>query len=123
MPECQSLLDAGLAGIGGTLRSAARLSLFLEFDGSLTPIIDNPGDVRLEPSTWELLRRLANRRDVLIVIVSGRGAADLQARVGIEDIVYAGNHGLEISGKGLHFSEPFAAARRELLLRISESLG
>ena len=51
----------------------------------------------------------------MVAIVSGRERSDLQARVGIPGLVYAGNHGLEISGPGLVFVEPMAIGDRDSL--------
>ena len=122
MPNCQPLLRDGLAEIRPKVRSAPNLSLFLDFDGTLAQLVDDPAEARLGEPMRELLLVLAKRADVLTSIISGRALSDLQTRVGVSDIVYAGNHGLEISGKGLRFFEPFAAARQELLSRISACL-
>lgn len=79
-------------------RTAAgrRLALFLDFDGTLTPIVERPEDAVLAPATREVLQRLAARYPV--AIVSGRDLEDVRARVGLQDISYAGCHGFEIAG-------------------------
>jgi trehalose-phosphatase len=52
-----------------------------------------------------------------VAIISGRAHAELRELVGIPAIVYAGNHGMEISGPGFEFIEPTAqAAARDLHL-------
>ena len=56
-----------------------------------------------------------------LAIVSGRDRADLQARVGIPGLIYAGNHGLEISGPGFVFVEPTAASQVEALQELAGS--
>ena len=122
MADCEPLLTTGLTEIRAKIRQAPGLSVFLDFDGTLAPIVDDPTTAQLEKSTRKLLTALATRPDILMVIVSGRALSDLQTRIGIEGIVYAGNHGLEISGKGMRFVEPFAAARQGLLSQISDSL-
>lgn len=122
MSSCQSLFNAGLADIAQSIRAAPSLSLFFDFDGTLAPIVEEPGEARLEESGRELLAYFAHRPDILTVVISGRGLSDLQSRVGVEGIVYAANHGLEIRGRGLNFVEPFAAARQDLLSRVSHSL-
>src|SRR5579872_1784035 len=109
MSGCQSLFNAGLGDVAQAVRSGTSLCLFLDFDGTLVPIVDEPAQARLEESDRELLEYFANQPDVLPVIISGRGLSDLQSRVQVDGIVYAGNHGLEISGRGLNFVEPFAA--------------
>ena len=46
-------------------------------------------------------------------IMSGRCLDDVQRRTGIDGLIYAGNHGLEISGQGLSFEHPTAFELRE----------
>jgi trehalose-phosphatase len=81
-------------------RTAAgrRLALFLDFDGTLTPIVERPGDAVLDEATRAVLRRLAQRYPV--AVVSGRDLEDVRARVGLDEIEYAGCHGFEIAGPG-----------------------
>ncbi len=43
-----------------------------------------------------MLERLAKFPDVHVAIISGRQLDDLQRKVGVEGLTYAGNHGLEI---------------------------
>jgi trehalose-phosphatase len=80
------------------LREAAgrRLALFLDYDGTLTPIVERPEDAVLAPETRAVLERLAQRYP--IAVVSGRDLEDVRTRVGVEGISYAGCHGFEIAG-------------------------
>jgi trehalose 6-phosphate phosphatase len=119
---CQPLLRKGLAEVERRIRAAGRLALFADFDGTLTSIVPDPAQAKLDPPTRETLLRISRRHDISTTIISGRALNDLRARIGIDGLVYAGNHGLEISGKQMHFVEPVAAARREQLREISESL-
>jgi trehalose-phosphatase len=100
--------------------------LCLDFDGTLTPITENPEDARLSPPARKLLTALSARDDVLMALISGRALSDIRERASIAGLVYAGNHGLEISGRGLEFVEPFAAKKSRLLAplcaRLAESL-
>ena len=70
--------------------------VFLDFDGTLTPIVGRPELAALNGRMHETLERLS--RTVTTAIVSGRACADVRKRVGIERLYYAGNHGLEIEG-------------------------
>lgn len=101
---------------------ATHIALFLDFDGTLTPLVPDPAEASLHPKVGETLRALAARDGVDVAVISGRALDDLQERVGVKGIVYAGNHGLEISGREIQFVEPLALARRHLLLRMSEDL-
>jgi trehalose 6-phosphate phosphatase len=115
------LLPDGLTEVRGQVNDAGHLSVFLDFDGTVTPIVDDPADARLEPAMKAALEALAASDDTLLVFVSGRSVKDLQQRIEIPNVVYAGNHGLEISGR-LNFVEPTALAKRELLKRLVETL-
>jgi trehalose-phosphatase len=108
--------------IGARVAAAQRVLLFLDYDGTLTPIVRRPSLAQLARSTRGLLEALSRESRVVLAIVSGRAVADLQVRVGVENVIYAGNHGLEIHGRGLHFVEPFAAERRAELLQLSSRL-
>lgn len=75
--------------------------LFLfDFDGTLSPIAKKPGKAILPPDTRSWLRRLSRRRSVKVGIVTGRSLSDIKRRVGLKNIIYAANHGMEISYNG-----------------------
>lgn len=81
------------------LRDRSRLALLLDFDGTLAPIADDPDTVRLPAAVDAALRTLAASQ-ALVVILSGRALSDIRNRVGIDHLVYAGNHGFEAAGPG-----------------------
>jgi trehalose-phosphatase len=114
----QSLFQE-LSKIEDRIRTAARISLFLDFDGTLVPLQQDPSAARLDAPARESLSRIAGNEHIATTIISGRAVADLLLRIGIEGLVYAGNHGLEICGRQLRFIEPAAAARREDLRQLS----
>ncbi|HEY9421471.1 MAG TPA: trehalose-phosphatase, partial [Thermoanaerobaculia bacterium] len=73
-----------------------RPALFLDYDGTLSPIAPRPEMATLPEPTREVLRRLAG--EVPVVIVSGRGREDVAALVGLDGLAYAGSHGFDIAG-------------------------
>lgn len=73
-----------------------RLALFLDYDGTLVPIVDDPEAADLEPESRRLLAALAARPEIELGIVSGRALEDLRDRVDLDGIRYAGNHGFEM---------------------------
>ena len=75
------------------------LALFLDYDGTLTPIVERPEDAVLDERTRDAVRLLASRHAV--AVVSGRDLEDLRMRVGIEGLAYAGSHGFDIEGPGV----------------------
>jgi len=85
-----------------------RLAVFLDFDGTLSPIVRRPGDARLAEGMRPVVEALADR--VPVAIVSGRDRPDAERRVGIDGLFYAGSHGLDIAGPGRSMTLPEAEA-------------
>ncbi|MBI1941209.1 MAG: trehalose-phosphatase [Acidobacteria bacterium] len=81
------------------LKSANRLALFLDFDGTLVALRPRPEDVRLDPTTRRVLKRLAGRARVKVWIISGRRCAEVRRRAKIPGVRYLGLHGWERSGR------------------------
>jgi trehalose-phosphatase len=73
-----------------------RLVVFLDYDGTLTPIVARPELAVLAEDMRETVRSLAERCPV--AIVSGRDRLDVQQLVQIESLIYAGSHGFDIAG-------------------------
>jgi len=115
-------LLAHLPEIAPRLRAAGSLVLFLDFDGTLTPLMDDPSKVQLPPDMRQALQQLASQEGVTVGILSGRQRADVQERIAIPGLIYAGNHGLEISGPGMIFIEPTSVTWREPLQELAGQL-
>ena len=96
------------------LESAPRLLLLLDFDGTLSPIVERPEDATLPEVSRERLAALARLRHVDIGIISGRAAQDLRASVGLDGVEYVGNHGRERLGLGAEVPENLSEAKRRL---------
>jgi trehalose-phosphatase len=115
------LLDV-LPEIGARIASASAVLLGLDFDGTLTPIVEHPARAVLPPETAEVLLALASHENTTVAIISGRALGDLQALVGIKNLIYAGNHGLEIAGPRFSFVEAAAADARPALQALGQEL-
>ncbi len=75
--------------------------VFLDYDGTLTPIADRPELAVLSPGMRQTLRLLS--RQCPVGIISGRDREDVTALVDVETLIYAGSHGFDIAGPdGLH---------------------
>ncbi|MFP4147420.1 MAG: trehalose-phosphatase [Halorhodospira sp.] len=72
--------------------------LFLDYDGTLAPIVSDPMQAQMAPSMRPVLEHLAARHTV--AIVSGRDLQTLQRFVDLDNVYYAGSHGFEITGPG-----------------------
>ncbi len=71
-----------------------RPAVFLDYDGTLTPIRDRPEDAVISDSMREAVRRLAER--VPVVVVSGRDRRVVQELMGLDNLIVAGSHGFDI---------------------------
>jgi trehalose 6-phosphate phosphatase len=70
-------------------------ALFLDIDGVLAPIVARPEDARVPPETRAELERLADRYG-LVAAVTGRPSDEARGIVGVESMIYVGEHGLEL---------------------------
>lgn len=112
---------AALPEIDALLRSARRVLIATDFDGTLCPIVDSPSEVRVSTATLEILRHVAASPRLALAVISGRALDDVRRRIPL-DIVFAGNHGLEISGGGLQFEHAEAQRLRPALTAGCEGL-
>lgn len=97
-----------------------RLMLFFDYDGTLAPIQPTPPQAFLSAENRRLLEVLARRCQ--IIIISGRALTDLKQKVGIEGLVYVGNHGLEIEGEDLKFEGVVPAEYLEIMASVKEKI-
>src|SRR5216117_3716279 len=75
---------------------SGRVAVFLDYDGTLTPIVSQPENAWLSDSMRQTLQELAAQTPV--AILSGRDLDDVRQRVNIDNVVYAGSHGFDIAG-------------------------
>jgi trehalose 6-phosphate phosphatase len=80
-------------------------ALLLDVDGVLAPIVERPEHARVPEDTRAELARLAGRYG-LVACVSGRTSADAARIVGLEELVYAGSHGLELDAEAERWRQP-----------------
>ena len=96
LPRLLAHMDAALAGLRGR-----DVGLVLDFDGTLAELVGSPQDAVVHPDAAAALRSLVGKLP-LTAVMSGRPAADVQERVGVEGAAYIGNHGAErIVGRDL----------------------
>lgn len=103
---------------------SAEAALFLDYDGTLSPIVDDPARAVPFPGVPELLGRLA-ARFALVAVVSGRPARFLLDALGSPSGVHlAGLYGMEeVDGTG-HVVEDGEAARwRPIVDEVTRALG
>jgi alpha,alpha-trehalase len=106
---------------------SGRIAVFLDYDGTLTPIVSRPEDAWLSESMRQALRELAAH--MTVAILSGRDLDDVRRRVDLDGIVYAGSHGFDIAGPGLRrefgaeFLPELDVAEKELREALGEISG
>ena len=97
------LLEEVTSRVGPWLSERPRIALLLDFDGTVTPIVDRPDAARLSESTRRALDAAARTPGIDVTVVSGRALDDLRERVRLSNVTYVGNHGFEIDGPALQF--------------------
>jgi trehalose 6-phosphate phosphatase len=75
-----------------------RAAILLDVDGALAPIVPRPKDAHGPAETRSELRRL-HAAYALVACVSGRAGDDAARVVGVPELVYVGNHGLELDSQ------------------------
>jgi len=93
---------------------------FFDYDGTLTPIVQQPDMAKISPEMKEIIRQLSLKYK--LAIVSGRGRRNLQTLVDIPGIFYAGDHGLDIIGPDISMIHPKVKKFLPLIQNISKSL-
>jgi trehalose 6-phosphate phosphatase len=88
-------------------------AILLDVDGVLAPIVDVPHEAVVPEETRAEVARLHGRY-ALVACISGRSGADARRIVGLDQLVYVGEHGLEL--------EPEAAAWSERLHAFAETV-
>jgi len=104
------------------IQQAQNLFLLLDYDGTLTPIVSLP-ELALCP--FEIKRVLEELRDlpgVHVAIISGRSLEDVRRKVGVSDIIYVGNHGLEVEYPDGRRKNVLPSVRTRELKRITQNL-
>jgi trehalose 6-phosphate phosphatase len=90
-------------GTGGTARPPLdhllahpeRAAILTDVDGTLAPIVERPEQAAVPARASQLLAVLCERFG-LVGCISGRQALEARRLVGLEQLAYAGNHGLEL---------------------------
>ncbi len=108
--------------IGPWLTERDRVAVFLDYDGTLTPIVEHPATARLDQAAQRALAALAAAPHLDVAIVSGRSLDDLRSRVPDVGLTLIGNHGLEIEGPGLHWAHPQAEEWTEAMMKATRDL-
>lgn len=91
LPSAIQKFDDILAKLGGK-----KPVVFLDYDGTMTPIVERPEDAILDDKMKQVTKELSKK--CIAGIVSGRDRLDVQKRVDLDNLYYAGSHGFDIIG-------------------------
>ena len=116
-------LPSAAASFNNIFRSLGRKNILvcLDYDGTLTPIVKRPQDARLSEQTRTVLRELSSL--VNVAVISGRDLEDLRSLVNLDNIIYCGSHGFQITGPNslkMELKEAFLS--KEALLQAEKTL-
>lgn len=73
-----------------------KTAIITDVDGTISDIVDIPSDAIVSPLMKEILKNLSKKFKV-VAVVSGRSIENIKKMIGIDEILYIGNHGMEIS--------------------------
>jgi len=96
--------------------------IFLDFDGTLTPIVSSPEKAILGEKAKDILKKLANHQRCQVVIVSGRPLSNIKKLIGIKNIIYAGSHGFEFGNLQKNFEIPISNKYTTLLRSLKKKI-
>jgi len=103
-----------------------KIFLLLDYDGTLAPIVRRPEEARIPEDTRSVIQALVKNPGCRVAIISGRELKDLQEKVGIQGIIYAGNHGLELEGPRIRFrkflSKGYTQALQKLRVELTRKM-
>jgi len=94
------------------------LFLFLDYDGTLTPIAETPKKAIIPAKAKKLLKEFSQNPKCELAVISGRALKDLKKLVGLKNIIYVGNHGFEIEGTNFKFKYPAPYGYKQTLKQI-----
>jgi len=99
-----------------------KIILFLDYDGTLTPITQSPSQAALSQENRELIEHLVKIPLYQVVVISGRTLAEVKRMVGVEGVLYIGNHGWEIEGSAMHFESLIPVQVSSMMEKIKYEL-
>jgi len=78
------------------VEKAQMIFLFLDYDGTLTPIQKKPDLALLSSSVRKTIKSLSSFPQMVLTIISGRALNEIQKLINLDKVNYVGNHGLEM---------------------------
>lgn len=83
--------NTGLADLNAFISTDTLVAF--DLDGTLVPIVDNPGDIRMSASVQNKLARLI--KQATVAVITGRALKEARSHLGVTPGFVVGNHGAE----------------------------
>ena len=104
-----------------TALDGRRPAVFLDYDGTLTPIVQRPEMAVLSDRGRGVVNAMSKKMPV--AVVSGRDRPDVEKLVGLDDLIYVGSHGFDIVvPSGEHIENPIGGDFAPLLDQVERRL-
>lgn len=94
------------------------IALLLDYDGTLTPIVNTPPEAILSEDMRLVLNKLKDDPNFIVAVISGRSLTDVKSKVLLDGVCYAGNHGMEIDYKDSIYIHPDAKNSMHFIQKI-----
>lgn len=78
------------------LQAGDTLALLLDYDGTLAELTSHPNLTQMSDAMRDSLRNIANSGKAFVAVISGRDVDGVKEKIGLENVIYSGNHGLEV---------------------------
>ncbi|MGA2092379.1 MAG: trehalose-phosphatase [Sedimentisphaerales bacterium] len=96
--------------------------LFLDYDGTVTPIRKKPALGHISKRSKKLIVELSKSPHCRLAIISGRSLKDVRKMAGVSGIIYGGNHGLEMQCPRIRFQSPVSKKHKAILRQLHRRL-
>jgi trehalose 6-phosphate phosphatase len=116
--------EAGRAGLAALLRTPSRALIALDFDGTLSPIVDDPAAARAHPGAVDALRGLAPLAGT-VAVITGRAAPAAIELGGLDQVpglIVLGQYGRQRWESGTLTSPPVPPGVEAARQRLPEIL-
>jgi trehalose 6-phosphate phosphatase len=98
---------------------ADRILIACDFDGTLSPTAATPEDAVILSGSRAALERLSRLPGVTVAVISSRDVGNVAEKVGLSDLIYGGDHGIEMQGPNL---PPFKLSTEDVRWDLSTAL-
>jgi trehalose 6-phosphate phosphatase len=120
-PAPENLADPAVVAACLEVLRQQPAALVTDIDGTISPIAPTPFEAAVHTEALQALEWLTDLLDA-VAVVSGRAPADCQAMVGLGQLTYVGNHGLERIVRGAPWTHPVAEAARPAIAAALEEI-